>query len=327
MTAALRYQEVGGWGDDTWADDVTGVAVDARDRVYALRRGEGAVTVLSPEGRVLDRWGHACLSHRPHQISIGRDGRIHIADDGAHRIHVFEPDGRLLRTLGSGVPSATGLDATGAWSASIVLDAVRGGPPFNRPTKAVVAADGRLFVSDGYRNCRVHRFSPEGALERSWGGFGAEPGCFVIPHSVAVDGRGRILVCDRENDRIQLFSPEGDLLAVWNDVQRPTDIAIGRDGRLYVGELPRGPADLKSWRLGPARKYLPGRVTIRSGEGAILAQLAWPEYEFRAPHALAVDSTGAVYIAEVPDSFARYTGGTALPQRCLRKFAPRPERG
>ncbi|PDT50879.1 MULTISPECIES: peptidyl-alpha-hydroxyglycine alpha-amidating lyase family protein [Sinorhizobium] len=316
----MQYEEIAGWSEETWDSDVTGVAIDARDRVYALRRGEYAVTVLDPSGKVLDRWGHECFSTRPHQISIGSDDRIYIADDGAHRIYVFELTGRLLETIGRGTPSLTGYDEKGALSADVTLEQVQGGAPFNRPTKVVLSADGKLFVSDGYRNCRVHRFSSDGELERSWGRFGADLGCFVIPHSVAIDSVGRVLVCDRENDRIQLFSQDGELLEVWNDVQRPTDVALDRSGRLYVTELPRGPKDLKSWRLGPAIEELPGRVTIRSPDGAMSAQLSFPEFEFHAPHALAVDSAGAIYVAEVPDSFAKYTGKTPTPQRCLRKF-------
>ncbi|MCA1495011.1 hypothetical protein I6F11_29820, partial [Ensifer sp. NBAIM29] len=304
----MRYEEIAEWGEETWDRDVTGVAIDSGDRVYALRRGKHAVTVLEPNGKVLARWGHECFSNRPHQISIGRDDRIYIADDGAHRIYVFELTGRLLETIGSGTPSATGYDEKGTLSADVTLEQVRGGAPFNRPTKVVLSPDRKLFVSDGYRNCRLHRFSYDGELEGSWGGFGADLGCFVIPHSVAIDSVGRVLVCDRENDRIQLFSQDGELLEVWNDVQRPTDVALDHCGRLYVTELPRGPKDLKSWRLGPATEELPGRVTIRSPGGSVSTQLSLPEFEFRAPHALAVDSAGAIYVAEVPDSFAKYTG-------------------
>jgi len=316
----MRYREIEGWGEDSWEDDVTGVAVDSLDRVYALRRGKDAITVLQPDGIVIERWGNECFSSRPHQIYIGPGDRIYIADDGAHRIFIFELTGRLLKTIGSGTPTATGYDGAGTLSPDIALEQVRGGGPFNRPTKAVPGPNGKIFVSDGYRNCRLHRFSHEGELERSWGGFGADPGCFVIPHSVAIDSNSRVLVCDRENDRIQLFSRDGDLLDVWNDVQRPTDIALDQSGRLYVTELPRGPKDLKSWRLGPARDDLPGRVTIRFPDGAVEAQIGLPEFVFRAPHAVAVDSTGAIYVAEVPDSFAKYTGQEKAPQRCLRKF-------
>jgi sugar lactone lactonase YvrE len=181
-----------------------------------------------------------------------------------------------------------------------------------------------LFVSDGYRNCRVHRFSADRQLVRSWGGPGADAGSFVIPHSVTVDWEGRLFVCDRENDRIQIFSRDGELLEIWNDVQRPTDVAFDRQGRVYVTELARGPRDLKSWRLGPAEHELPGRVTIWSSDrSTVFAQLSYPAVQFLAPHSIAIDSSGAIYVSEVPESFAKSTARLHRPRRCLRKFKPR----
>jgi DNA-binding beta-propeller fold protein YncE len=315
----MHYVEVTGWGDDTWDRDVTGVAVDSEDRVYTLRRGDDPITVLDRDGKVLDRWGNDCFSSRPHHISIGGDS-AYVADDGGHRIFVFDLTGQLMETIGSGNPSPTGIDDKGQPSAGIGLEQVTGGPPFNRPTKVVPSQTGELFVSDGYRNCRVHRFSPDRRTVHSWGGPGCGEGCFVIPHSVAVDSEGRVLVCDRENDRIQVFSRDGELLDVWNDVQRPTDVVFDRHGFMYVTELARGPRDLKSWRLGPAEQEIPGRITVFSPDRAIAARISYPAVEFLAPHAIAVDSSGAIYVSEVPESFAKSTGRSLRPHRCLRKF-------
>ncbi|MFP3505741.1 peptidyl-alpha-hydroxyglycine alpha-amidating lyase family protein [Burkholderia sp. SIMBA_062] len=318
----MTFDEVAGWGEDAWMGDVTGVAVDSRDRVYVLRRGDDPVTVLSPDGTIVDRWGSGRFSNRPHLISIGDDDTVYVADDGAHRVFIFEPTGRLLEVIGTGEPSKTGYDDSGQ-GAEAALDGMRGGPPFNRPTKVAPGRDGDLFVSDGYRNCRVHRFSADRRLLRSWGGPGAGDGCFVIPHSVVTDREGRVMVCDRENDRIQIFSFDGELLDVWNDVRRPTDIAFDRQGRVYVTELPRGPADLKSWRLGRAEKEWPGRVTIRMSDGSIVGGVPSQGVAFPAAHAIAIDSKGAVYVSQVPESFAGYSGRQYSVQRCLHKFEPR----
>lgn len=317
----MRFAEVTGWGEESWEQDVTGVAVDSQDRVYVLRRGHDPVTVLSPDGTTVDRWGNGWFSNRPHLISIGHDDKVYVADDGGHRVFVFESNGQLLETIGAGVPSQTGYDADSP-SAEAALEHMHGGRPFNRPTKVAPTHNGELFVSDGYRNCRVHRFSADRQQVRSWGRPGAGEGCFVIPHSVAIDSRGRVLVCDRENDRIQIFSRDGELVDIWDNVQRPTDVAFDRLGRVYVTELPRGPRDLKSWRLGRAERELLGQVTIRSSDGAIIAQLDCPGVEFLAPHAIAVDSTGAIYVSEVQESFASYTGRPLRAHRCLRKFEP-----
>jgi DNA-binding beta-propeller fold protein YncE len=320
----MNFEEVSGWGEETSEDlDVTGVAVDSHDRVYVLRPGDDPVTVLDSSGTVMGRWGNGCFSNRPHLISIGDDDKVYVTDDGGHRVYVFEPTGSLLETIGSGIPSATGFDDKRFPSTEIAFYQASGGPPFNRPTKAVPWRTGELFVSDGYRNCRVHRFSADHQQVHSWGGPGASVGCFVIPHSVALDGEGRVLVCDRENDRIQVFTRDGEFLHAWNDVQRPTDVAFDHDGNMYVTELARGPQDLKSWRLGPAKQELPGRVTIWSPDRSIIARIGYPTVNFLAPHAIAIDSTGAIYVSEVPESFANWTGRPHRPHRCLRKFEPR----
>jgi len=315
----MEFEEVAGWGGELWAHDVTGVAVDAQDRVYALKRDKHAVTVLSPQGEVLTKWGHPCISDRPHLISIGFDELVYIADDGGHQIHVFDLEGQWLETLGSGVPSSTGFDAS-IGGVEQAYDLTVGGPPFHRPTKAVVSPSGELFVSDGYRNSRIHRFSEQRDAVYSWGGPGAGPGCFVIPHSVQVDASGNVFVCDRENDRIQVFSRSGEFLSSWENVQRPTDIAFDPSGRAYVTELPRGPRDIKSWRLGRAEEEMAGAVSVRSTDGSALAWLPVSEAGFPAPHAVAVDSENAVYVSEVPESFASYTGRALKEHRCLRKF-------
>lgn len=321
MTKAMHFEEVTGWGEESWTDrDVTGVAVDSCDRIYLLRRGEGPVTVLAPDGTIVDRWGDGWFSDRPHLISIGNDDTVYVADDGGHRILAFDLKGRLLETIGVGIPSDTGFDVERFGSTEAAFDRMGGGPPFNRPTKAVSSPTGELFVSDGYRNCRVHRFSADRQHVHSWGGPGTGEGEFVIPHSIAVDFRGRVLVCDRENDRLQIFSCDGELLEIWNHVQRPTDVAVDRRGWVYVTELARGPNDMKSWRLGRADHELPGRMTIWSCDGSMVARITSPTVDFAAPHAIAIDSKGAIYVSEVPESFARATGRSHQQHRCLHKL-------
>ncbi|GAA1192862.1 hypothetical protein GCM10009654_57660 [Streptomyces hebeiensis] len=266
MTAAITFDEIAGWGDEVWDRDVIGVAVDSADRVYALRRGDDAVTVLDRDGTVLDRWCDPLLSDRPHLISIDTSDRVYVADNGGHQVLVFDSSGRRIEVIGRNVPARTGFYDRTHTSAEDAFENMHGGPPFNRPTKAVATPDGELFLSDGYRNCRVHRFSSSRRLMASWGGAGAAPGSFVVPHSITVDHRGRLLVCDRENDRIQVFSREGDLLDLRNDVQRPTDTAVDGHGNVYVIELARGPLDIKSCRLGKAEYELPARVTMWTAE-------------------------------------------------------------
>ena len=120
------------------------------------------------------------------------------------------PEGRLLLTLGvSGRPSDTGATSPDYRTVQ------RGGPPFNYPTNVALSPEGDIYVSDGYGNARIHRFSPDGRLLHSWGQPGAGPGQFNVPHGIAIDRQGIVLVADRENSRIQRFTPDGEFIDEW----------------------------------------------------------------------------------------------------------------
>src|SRR5581483_8410615 len=84
--------------------------------------------------------------------------------------------------------------------------------PFNHPADVTVAPSGDIYVADGYANSTVHRFAPDGTLRRTWGRPGRGPGEFTTPHAVRVHPDGRVIVADRENDRVQVFSPDGEYL-------------------------------------------------------------------------------------------------------------------
>src|SRR6185295_18821931 len=128
-------------------------------------------------------------------------------------------------------PSDTGDDG------KVSINIPRAAGPFNRPTNISARPPAYLHVSDDHGNCRVHQFSPTGTLKRSWGVSGTGPGQFHLPHGIAVAADGRVFVCDRENDRIQIFSPDGEYLSEWTDTQRPTHIVFDGQGRAYVSEL------------------------------------------------------------------------------------------
>jgi len=291
--------------------DVTGVAVDSRSRVYLFTRFNSQVLVYEPDGTFVTAWGHD-LFHTAHGLTIGPDDRVYCVDAGDHSIRVFSTDGAPIMTIGvPGEASDTGYN----WSPGKPVDVhpvecvLHGGGPFNRCTNLAVAPTGELFVSDGYGNCRVHRFTRDGELIASWGEVGTGPGQFHLPHGILVDREGRVLVADRENDRIQLFDYDGEFLDQWTDVQRPCDMALDAEGRVYVAELWR-PKGKKSFVHGTTKVDQPGRVSILSPAGSVLTRwTADPEDRaapgsFIAPHAVAVDSQGSVYVAEVTYSFA-----------------------
>ena len=186
---------------------------------------------------------------------------------------------------------------------------------------------GDLYVSDGYGNCRVHRFSPTGELRQSWGVSGAGPGQFHLPHGIAVAADGRVFVCDRENDRIQIFSPDGEYLSEWTDTQRPTHLVFDAQGRAHVSELWWHQGQT-SQRHGPVQESRYGRVSVFDRDGRILARWGGPVAEapgsFAAPHGLAVDSRGDVYVSEVTWTFAVSRGLAPAGCHTFQKFALKP---
>ena len=102
--------------------------------------------------------------------------------------------------------------------------------PFNHPSDVAVSPEGTIYVADGYGNSCVHAFSRQGELVASWGRPGKGPGEFTTPHGIAVDGRGRVLVGDRENLRVQVFTPEGEYLEEWAPFTGPMDIWVDGKG-------------------------------------------------------------------------------------------------
>ena len=256
-----------------------GVAVDASDNVYIFNRGPHPVIVLDKQGNFLRSFGEDVYKGREHGISIAPDGFVWCVDDSLHCVHKFTPEGELVWTLGeSGKPAPK-------WS----------NQPFNRPTHAAVSPkSGDIFVTDGYGNSAVHRFSPDGQLKLSWGQVGTDPGEFCNPHNVVIDDDENVFVADRENNRVQVFDGNGQLQHVWNQVYKADGMCRGADGTLYIGELV-GAHDTNS---------LGHRITILDGEGKRIARLGDPAPgdapgQFNAIHGCAVDSQDTLYIAEV----------------------------
>lgn len=323
-TSELTYDVVEDWEQlpaGYTHRDVCGVAVDSRDRVYLITRDDPRVIVYEPDGRFVASWGEGVFTNRTHGITVGPDDSVYCVDDGDHTVRKFTTEGTLLLTIGTpGTPSDTGYDGRS-------LDTIlRGGPPFNRPTNLAVAPNGDLYVSDGYGNARIHRFSSDGELLQSWGQPGTAAGCFNLPHGVWVATDGRVLVADRENDRIQIFSPNGEFITQWRDVQRPTGIYADRSGLVYVSELWWRPGQ-RSYTRGAIQNDQPGRVSIFDSNGHLLQR--WGSADrcapgnFCAPHDVCVDSRGNVYVAEVTYTFAAKAGLVPADCHTLQKFARR----
>jgi DNA-binding beta-propeller fold protein YncE len=321
-TGDFKYDVVEGWEQLPSGfshRDVAGVAVDANDRVYLITRGESRVIVYERDGTFVTAWTDDDFK-TTHGITIGPDGTVYCVDDGGHFVKQFSPDGTLLMTLGTpGVPSDTGYTGT--------PDSVaRAAGPFHRPTNLAIAPNGELYDSDGYGNARVHRFSAKGELLQSWGEPGNGEGQFNTPHGIWVLPDGRVLVADRENDRIQVFSPTGEYITQWLDVQRPTQIVSRGDGVVYVSELQWMPGQ-KSFRHGSFSERQPARVSVYDEGGKLLSRLdelasdPCADGSFCAPHSLAVDSHGDLYVGEVTFTFAVSRGNAREDCHTFQKLA------
>ncbi len=303
-TGKYRYELVEEWAKfpEGWSYiDVCGLAVDMQDSVYALNRGEHPVIVFDREGNFLTSWGEGYFTKRPHGITVGPDGSIYCTDDGNHTVSRFTPEGKLLSVLGTkDQPSDTGyVELANVIEGLATIK--RGGPPFNRPTGIAFSASGELYVSDGYGNARVHKFTPDGKLLFSWGEPGDAPGEFCLPHVVRVDKQERVWVADRENSRVQIFDAQGKFLDQLTDLSKPSDIFIDPEETVYISELNT-------------------RISIFTIDGKLLSRWGRQEQNketdrFIVPHDIAVDSRGDIYAGEI---ITNYAGS-----RALQKFARR----
>lgn len=266
-TGRYSYDVIDRWGrlpDGMTFGPVSDIAVDSQDHVFVFQRKDPPVLIFEPNGTFLGSWGDGEIQD-PHGIYI-QDDIVYVTDRDAHLARTFTRDGKPLLTIGTrGQASDTG-------ATKDVELVPRAAGPFNKPTKLVPSPSGDLYVSDGYRNARVHRFTADGALVASWGEPGKEaPNQFHLPHSVWVRPDGRVYVCDRENSRIQIFSPDGEFQTMWTDIHRPTDLWFDPDGTAYVTEL------------------LP-RMSVLDPDGRVLAR--WDSLGF---HGLNGDSRGDLY--------------------------------
>ena len=228
---------------------VSGVATSANGYILVLHRGAQPILLFDSGGRFVRTWGdglfsngkvvgiapgdrvagqsgytavygpagcHACGAHA---VRVDADGNIWVVDAPGHVVYKMNPQGRVLMELGSKGVSGTSRNT------------------FNLPTDVGFAPNGDLYVSDGYGNARVVKYTADGQYLLEWGRRGTGPGEFGLPHNLVVDAAGRVYVTDRDNQRVQVFGPEGRFLSEWADIGGNSALfmTIGEDQQIWTG--------------------------------------------------------------------------------------------
>ena len=207
-----------------WNGNTTWITADGKGQVVVLVRTAPYFRVFTRDGRFVKSFGDDGLFQSAHSVTIDGEGSLWVTDSAAHVVHKFGPDGRLLMTLGKkGVAG----DNTSRDS-------------FNQPNHVAIAPNGDIYVSDGYVNARVVQFSGTGQFVRIIGGVkGSQPGQLQLPHGVALDSRGRILINDSDNQRVSVFDKDGTFVEAWPYPSRG-GIAVAADDTVYVSDVNAG---------------------------------------------------------------------------------------
>ncbi len=314
------YDAVPGWwkpapdhiGPWTWGE-VSGVAVDNPNRIIVAVWGDrdgqreerpnstNYLVVVDRDGNIIENWSQwDSLFNRPHQVYIS-------PYDPERHVWVVERGGRgvnmqILKFTNDGSELVMRLYDPNHPTSRAEARANPNPAPYSYGDPAVLAflPDGSFLLGDGYWHSRIVKYDAEGNYLMEWGELGTGPGQFDLVHGLAVDRDRRVYVGDRNNNRIQIFTENGEYLDEWPNVSDPVGIFIDERDAVWV----------VSGRLNRILKYdRQGRLEYHWGAyGGTMG--GFPGGLSR-PHQIDVDQEGNAYVAS-------WDGGW------LDKFVPKP---
>ena len=292
---ALGYKEVPDWpipatnAAGTAAAwnfiQVSGVAIEASGHILVLHRGAHPLLEFESNGKFMRSWNNVlfsegkvaavaggdrvpgrsfysavygpagCDSCGAHSVRVDPEHNVWVVDATGQVVYKMDPQGKVIMQVGQKGVAGTGHNN------------------FNLPTDVAFAPNGDFFITDGYANARVVKFSHDGKYLLEWGTRGKGPGQFELPHNVAVDALGRVYVTDRENRRIEVFDANGKFLNQWMTIEGVSGLVMTKDQHLWAGAV------------------------LLNLEGQVLGRL--PNGSAASAHGVAVSNSGDVYLAQL----------------------------
>ncbi|MEO5594662.1 MAG: peptidyl-alpha-hydroxyglycine alpha-amidating lyase family protein [Chitinophagaceae bacterium] len=268
----------------------TGIGIDSNQNIFIFHRAGrkwpldgsmyktriAAKTILlldSDNGKIINSWGDN-LFIMPHGLTVDPNNNIWVTDVGLHQVFKFNSDGELLMTLGKAI--IPGNDST----------------HFNLPTDVAVTKAGSFYVSDGYGNSRVVKFSATGQYLFEWGVKGDKKGEFNLPHAIELDNMENVYIADRENNRIQAFTSTGKFIKQWTNESfgKISSVVFERKHRNFLAV---------DYFISSLDTVFSSAIILFNKEGDFLTRFGEKDGVKCWYHNIAVDNQGNIYITDI----------------------------
>ncbi|MGH9680682.1 MAG: peptidyl-alpha-hydroxyglycine alpha-amidating lyase family protein, partial [Candidatus Acidiferrales bacterium] len=259
--------------------EAVGVAINSQGHIFLLNRGNHPLLEFTPDGSFVTSYGEGSPVFRiPHSIRFDSEDNLWYDSAGDNLVVKFDRNMRVVQALGRREG-----DMAWVYMTHGIERAIPGPSNFYQPTDTAVGPDGSTYVTDGYGNSRVVKFTREGNLVKYWGDRGTRTGQFNTPHNIVIDAKANLYVADRQNNRVQVFDTDGNFKQEWRLDGPAWSLCItpGPSQVIFVGSVGRiFKMDLNGKVLGTLGKLgrLPG----------------W----FDAIHSLACPDEKTLYLAE-----------------------------